>query len=355
MLAATVQPNGALALSPVEMPQVPPGGALLRVVGCGLCGSDLDKWRHRKAPVGAVLGHEVVGVIEALAPDADTTLRVGQRVACAHHTPCQTCHDCRNGAESMCQTFKRSNFRPGGFAQRLALSADHLRLTTFAVPEAISDAEASCIEPLACTLRAIRRGGPVQNGRVAVIGLGFIGLMAAQRYKMQGYAVEGYDRQAARVSLARAQGWLDTGMIVEDDRPLAPASAQAVDRVFLSVVTPHTLSLAFQRVRDGGALLLFASPPGVGPTLDPATLYFREISVIPSYSPALQDLQQAAELIFSRRLDVSPLCTHTWPMARLEEALALYQRGEAIKLFLTPPPAESPHASPTPLQESPWP
>ncbi|MBK8190907.1 MAG: alcohol dehydrogenase catalytic domain-containing protein [Vampirovibrionales bacterium] len=342
MLAATVQNNGSLALSQVQNPVLPRGGALLRVIGCGLCGSDLDKWRHRKAPPGAVLGHEVVGRIEALCPEATSDFRVGDRVACAHHTPCGACHDCRNGAESMCAQFKRSNLIPGGFSQRLALSADHLRLTTFAVPDAIGDAEASCVEPMACVLRAVRRGGEAYQGRVAIIGLGFIGLMAAQVYKMRGYWVEGYDRQADRVALGLSRGWLDAGVTVDADAPLIPPAEAPVDRVFLSVVTPQTLSLSLQRARDGGALILFASPHHAGPTLDPGLLYFRELSVIPSYSPAVEDLREAAALIFNGQIDVSPLCTHSFPMSAIDEALARYQRGEAIKIFLTPPPPETP-------------
>jgi len=307
-----------------EAPALPKGGALLRLIGCGLCGSDLDKIMNRKAPGGAVLGHEVVGEIIAL--DAGVSaFQIGDRIVTSHHTPCGDCHYCLNDSESMCAAFKASNLQPGGFSEVIALTAEHLAKTVFKVPADVTDIDASCVEPLACVLRAIRRSlrnGPNHSPSALIIGLGFIGAMAAQVYQQQGFTVSGIDLVDSRIELAKSHGWLSN------------ATHDKVDIVFLTVVTAATIDIALTRVRDGGTIVLFTSAQKAI-ALDPSALYFREINVVTSYSPALIDLQAAADLIFHHRLTLAPLVTHTVSLDNIEEAVNLYQRGEAMKVFVT--------------------
>jgi L-iditol 2-dehydrogenase len=328
----------------MPIPPLPPGGARVKVIGCGLCGSDLDKYVHQKAPPGSVLGHEVVGIIDALDDDHPAGWRLGDRIVAAHHVPCGQCHYCLNDSESMCRRFKRTNLNPGGFSQYIVLSADHLANTTFRVPADISSAEASCVEPLACVLRAVRRGtaaagGRVVNGSVAVVGLGFIGLMAAQVYRNEGYAVYGLDLDPERLHLARSHGFV-TDAFHGADAPerLQEALAQRTplgraDIVFLTAVNAKTLETALDLVRDGGNLVVFTSAaPGTG--LDPSRLYFREINVITSYSPALADLREAARMVFERRISVQPLISHQMPLSKIRDAFERYRDGRAIKIFI---------------------
>ena len=91
MLAVTVTPGGSPALRELPSPIAPPGGVLVRVRACGLCGSDVEKLRPGGAAAGAVLGHEIAGVVVA------GTLPAGVRVALAHHVPCGVCARCRAG------------------------------------------------------------------------------------------------------------------------------------------------------------------------------------------------------------------------------------------------------------------
>src|ERR687894_1057468 len=99
-------------------------GKLVRVLACGLCGSDVEK--IGRAPAGTVLGHEVV----ARRPD-------GARVALVHHLPCGECERCRAGHESTCAQFAAPTIVPGGFAEHVA-TADGVEL-----PEGIADAGAT--------------------------------------------------------------------------------------------------------------------------------------------------------------------------------------------------------------------
>lgn len=329
-----------LQLYEVPLPSLPPGGALLRVTGCGLCGSDVEKLVNQKAPPGTVLGHEVVGVIQALDEDHGSPFSVGDRIVSAHHVPCGSCQYCVNQSPSMCRMFKTTNIFPGGFAEVIALSQAHLQQVAFAIPARVSDAEASCVEPLACVLRAVQRGGPLQKGSVAVIGLGFIGLLAAQVYQNRGDRVYGFDRLAERCRLALHEGFLHQAFLsdeVEAAQALLKAETDAggVDTVFLSVVNAVTVQMALDLIRDGGTLVLFASDLAGRTTLNLNDLYFRELTVVPSYSPSVESLKESAQAIFEGTVRTQPLVSHTLPLARLAEAVTLYREGKALKVLMT--------------------
>src|SRR3954469_11792462 len=90
----------------VEVPEPHGPGLLVSVLGCGLCGADVEKFGRGAA--GSVLGHEVVG-----------TLENGDRVTVMHRVPCGTCDRCRAGHQSTCGEFQALRIEPGGFAERL--------------------------------------------------------------------------------------------------------------------------------------------------------------------------------------------------------------------------------------------
>ncbi|MEM0950574.1 MAG: alcohol dehydrogenase catalytic domain-containing protein [Cyanobacteria bacterium P01_H01_bin.74] len=355
-------------------PELTTGTAVVDIAGCSLCGSDVEKLVNRKVPDGTVLGHEVVGQINALNINIlninalDTTKRfsVGDRVVFSHHVPCFSCQYCLNGSQSMCDTFKQSNIFPGGFAEQVTLSEAHLQHVTFKIPDAISFQEASCMEPLACVIQGVQRGNvffkPLQSAvkkTVGVVGLGFIGLLAAQVYKHQGFHVMGVDINPARLALATAQQWTDVSynpaVGYKNDAQVLAEMANVfnckgeqetgvnfvgLDVVFLSVVTAKTLETAFSLLRRGGTIVVFASAMQTGTLplqIDPNLLYFKEVSVISSYSPDVASLKQSADLIFSRTINVSPLLTHTVELTDIQSGVDAYCGGEAVKVFVKMP------------------
>jgi L-iditol 2-dehydrogenase len=346
MRAALIAADSRIEPATASVPALPARGALLRVIGCSICGSDLDKIVHRKATPGTVLGHEVVGRIIELALDAPCGWAVGDRLVVSHHVPCRVCHYCHNGSEPMCRAFKQTNLDPGGFAEIVALSEKHLQHTAFAIPNGVDNETASCVEPLACVLRAIRRGHSQSNKgnepgtqSVLIAGLGFIGLLAAQVYQHQGIAVTGVDIDPQRLAWAREKGLVpqafhpvneltDLKRHLSETTPLGQA-----DIVFLTAVNAASIALALEAVREGGTIILFASG-GATVAFDAQTLYFREISVIPSYSPELQDLQAAAQMLFANIINANALVSHQMPLSEITEAVEQYRTGQARKVFI---------------------
>jgi L-iditol 2-dehydrogenase len=255
----------------------------VRVLACGLCGSDVEKLRPEFA--GAVLGHEVV---------AET--RDGRRVALVHHHACGECERCRAGHESTCEVFSAPTIRPGGFAERANAQG------WVDVPEGLDDARATIVEPLACVLRGAER---VPRGRLLVVGHGFIGHLFSAVLARRGdevFAMDVDPRRAGR----------------EPDGPVGAAV----------ICAPAGVEAAIDAVEPGGTILVFADAGAI----PAAPIYRRELTIVGARSAAPRFMQAAADLL--PELDV-PEPTVV-PLERFEEGLGLYRRREALKVVFTP-------------------
>jgi L-iditol 2-dehydrogenase len=331
MRAAVHAGIGEIRLETRPAPTIGPGELLLRVRGCGLCGSDLAKLRG-PTPRPAVLGHEVVGEVAEAGVGAGD-FHAGERVVVAHHVPCGACHYCRRGSVSMCRGFKASNLDPGGFAEYVRVPAENVRHVTFRVPAGLSDAVASFTEPLGCCVRAIRRAAVQRRDTVAVAGLGAMGCLLLQLARRRGARVVGVDPIPARRLLAVSLG-AEAAVTSEEARAaLAEQSeGRGADVVVLTAGAPALVRAAFDWVRDGGAIHLFVGEGEVGLPL--GDLYKRELTLTATYSSSPADLAEAFDLIRTGAVQVAELCSHRVPLERLADAVGLMERREALKVFV---------------------
>jgi (R,R)-butanediol dehydrogenase/meso-butanediol dehydrogenase/diacetyl reductase len=161
-----------LELVEVPDPEPGPGEALVRVTGCGICGSDLHV-ATAVAPVGMVFGHEIAGTVEALGKGVDPAVwTVGDAVAVRPFVGCGRCPSCERGRADHCDRFELLGVaRPGGFAEMTVVQADEV----FRLPAAVTGLEQALVEPLAIARRAVNRAGLVPTDRVAILGGGPIG------------------------------------------------------------------------------------------------------------------------------------------------------------------------------------
>jgi threonine dehydrogenase-like Zn-dependent dehydrogenase len=151
------------------------GQVVVRVLGVGICGSDLALVSgNRRAPAYPwIPGHEAAGVIVAAGDGVDQA-RVGQRVVIEPNYPCLRCPVCRSGLTSMCADRVIVGFTaPGLLAEYAAVPAAY----AWPVPDGWTDADAVCAEPLTVALAAIRRSGDKPDGDCLVIGAGSQGIL----------------------------------------------------------------------------------------------------------------------------------------------------------------------------------
>jgi len=335
MKAAVYRGPGVIEWSSWPDPVAGASELVLRVRGCGLCGTDIAKIQEGRISPPAVFGHEVVGEVVAVG-EGVTRFEAGDRLVVAHHVPCFSCHYSRRGSPSMCRSFKEVNLDPGGFAEFLRVPAPNVRHATFRVPKSVSDETASFTEPLACCLRAVKRARAEPGDTALVVGLGSVGCLFVQLLNRAGVRVLGSERLADRC----AQGARFGAEAYREPRALADAVSDAtggrgVDQVFITAGGADVLSSLVPLVRDGGALHYFAG--GVGDALPLALnrLYHRELSLIATYSSSPAELGEAFELLVRGEIRVEPLVTHRLPLSRLAEAVQLTLSRQALKVFLT--------------------
>ena len=336
MRAAIFQGGGRIVPGEWPRPAAGPGELLLRLRGCGLCGSDIAKIVSPDTRAPAVFGHEVVGdVVEA--GEGVAGFGAGDRVVAAHHVPCGGCHYCRRGSESMCRAFKASNLDPGGFAEYVRVPPANVRHATFRIPGHLTDEEASFVEPLACCVRAVDRARVEPGDTAVVVGLGSIGCLFVQLLRRAGATVVGADPLPARAALARALGAHAAGDPELAARTAREASAgRGADHVVMTGGGAEVLPWAVAAVRDGGGLHCFAGGPGEVLPIPFGTLYHRELSVISTYSASPATLARAFWLLAAGKVEVEGLITHRVPLARLGEGVELMRRREALKVYVTP-------------------
>lgn len=334
-MKAAVCDAGAIELREWPAPTPGPGELLLRVSGCGLCGSDILKI-DAAAPGPAVLGHEVVGQVVEVGAGV-RRFAPGDRLVVAHHVPCFHCHYCRRGSPSMCRHFKRVNLDPGGFAELVRVPAPNVEHAAFRLPAEMTEETASFTEPLACCLRAVKRSRVAAGDTALVVGLGSIGCLLAQLLALEGAQVLATDLLESRRALGRRLG----ARVLDGDAALDAALREVTlgrgaDLVIVSAGGAAALPAAAARVRDGGTVHYFAGGAGDSLPLSLGTLYHRELTLTATYSSSPAELEEAFALLAGDRIRVDGLISHRLPLGRLGEGVELMRRREAVKVYVIP-------------------
>lgn len=314
--------EGKIVIHEAPKPSLEGLGAIIRTSGCGLCGSDIVKLKQNLVKDGTVLGHEIVGEIVEINSKAD--FKVGDKIVSSHHIPCFDCVYCKNENYSMCEHFKLTNIVPGGFSEYIYLSEEHLQKVAYKIPESLTEIEASFYEPLGCCVRAIKRGNLLPNSKVLVIGLGSIGILMAQGVKAFGHKVFGCDVLQERIELANKLGITSYNS--------SELESFGVDAVFLTAGADATIDLAVKNVRDGGKIIVFASTPKNSGFAN-NEIYYRELTVMGSYSPSPADLEDSIELLSSGKVNVKNIST-VYELKDIERAFFDTIQNKILKAYI---------------------
>lgn len=310
-------------------------GAIVKVLGCGLCGSDIVKFLHDGTE--KVLGHEVVGEIVDIKPTFMSKFQKGDKVVLGHHVPCMKCEYCLNKNYSMCRQFKETNIRPGGFAEYIYVSPIHLKNTVFKVPKNLDDMEISFMEPLACCIRAVERAEVKQGSTSLIIGLGSIGLLMGQAVKAFKGDVIGCDLIEERVALANNLSF-DASIKFEDNDTTSAQIKEmtcgyGADIVFMTSGSDKAIDFALKSVRDGGTILVFSSVPNDTAGYTNNDIYYRELKIMGSYSPSPMDLKLAHKLLSKKKVVVKYLST-AYQLENLGDAIEDTIANKTLKAYI---------------------
>ena len=344
----------------VAYPLRPPGPreVLVRVRLATVCGSDVHAWAGRRAcPTPAILGHEIVGVIEALGKDAPRdlcgrALLEGQRVTWTEYIACGRCVPCADlGLPQKCVEVRKYGHESavqaphllGGFAEFCYLAPG---TGIVPVPDELTDEEAAPVNCGVATMAAVTEAARIRPGdAVIVIGAGLLGLYGVAMARAAGATkVAAVDGVPARLRLAArfgADATFDRGGapdgLVSWSRERHPRGG--ADVVIETAGAPTALTEGIRALRPGGRLVTAGLVvPGSTITLDASEIVRRCVRIrgVHNYEP--RHLLTALDFVCDQRkhLPIAELVDARFPLAETDRALTAAAERRALRPAVVP-------------------
>lgn len=331
--AARLHAVGELTVADEAPPTAGPGQTLVRVGSVGLCGSDLH-W-YTDGGIGdaqlarpLVLGHEVAGVV-AEGP------REGLRVAVDPAVPCGVCETCLLGHRNLCPTvdFAGHGSTDGGLQELLAWPDAQLH----PLPDSISLAEASVLEPLGVAVHAVDLAHIRVGDRVTVVGCGPIGLLLLQVARAAGaghvVAVEPLAHRRAAAQRYGADLVVDPADLPAGQLLLPDLAADVVLEV---VGSAPAVELAVRAARPGGRVVLVGIPDDDVTTF-PASVARRKGLTIAVVRRMKEVYPRAISLVERGLVDAAGLVSDRYPLEQVADAFAFAAARTGLKVVVDVP------------------
>ena len=254
--------NNDIRIEEVTTPSPGKGEMLVKVMSCGICGSDIVEWyRSPRAPL--VQGHEV-GVEVVKTGDGVNQYKKGDRLFIAPKIPCLKCSYCLKGHYPQCNVVK--DRLPGGFAEYILVPKELVTNGCYLLPDNVSYDQATFIEPLACVVRAQRLASIEEGQTVLILGSGMSGLLHTKLAKHKKCKVMATDINKRRLEFAKSFGAdyvADAASNILEE--MISANGRKADTVIVTTSALPAFKQAWETVDMGGVVVLFAVP---GPDKD---------------------------------------------------------------------------------------
>jgi propanol-preferring alcohol dehydrogenase len=305
----------------VATPTIGPREALVRVRNVGICGTDL-KIRAGRMGLGVVpliMGHEVAGEVAAVGDEVQG-VRPGARVTVNFYLTCGRCPFCRVGRETLCPEVRQHGFSvDGGFADYMKTPAVNL----CPVPDHVPLDQASILaDAVATAYHAVTKRAALQPGRrVALVGVGGVGLHVLQMARLAGAWVIAIDVNEASLERAKTLG---ADAVVDARRePFHEAvrrltDGQGADVVLETVANESTLPSSYQSLRRAGRLVFVGYTPQLPLPVMPHELVRNEWEIVGSRANTKQELQETMDLVAQGR--IQPVVDRLVPFEEIESA-----------------------------------
>ncbi|MCA9509762.1 MAG: zinc-binding dehydrogenase [Myxococcales bacterium] len=326
--------DGTYEVREFPVPQPLPGGAVIAVEAVGLCASDVSQLHGHKHVPGEVCpvvpGHEIVGRVHALAPDADLGVAVGQRVGVDLLVPPSAARPQLDlYGYTLPPDFEHGLW--GGYGEYMGiLPGSHLVPLTDDVPAA----ELSLIEPLSSIVAWSEAVGLGERDRLVIQGPGHMGLIAAayasSQLRVRQIVVTGTGKDGLRLEAARAVGAHAT--IDVDAEPDVVGAVRELTRggpsvvMELSALATKPVADAIEMARTGGRILLGGLKDGRKASISSDEIVFKALRVVGGSGGTPPTFDRAGAVLNSGTFPTAALRGETYGLDEIDEAMAMLQR-----------------------------
>lgn len=344
MLAAKLYGPGDVRVVECEVPSITEDEILLKTGAAAICGSDLrmiaNGYKGVDEAHSLTLGHEFSGVIEKVGTRVEG-YAPGMHVSVAPNYGCGVCDACVAGNTHLCNTYEAFGINiDGGFAEYVRLPQKAITQgNVMVLDKNIPFAVAAAFEPMSCVFNGQERTGVHINDTVLVIGAGPIGVMHALLARIYG-ASRVYVRDFSEERM-RAAAAIDAHIV-----PLYGADTQAeimqltdgrgVDVCITAAPAPDAQAQALHYMAMNGRVLFFGGLPAGKDNVSLATniIHYKQLAIHGSTRANTRQYRQVAKLCEAGTLNLAPLISASYPLARFAEAVEYTKSAKGLKTVI---------------------
>ena len=316
MECVVIQKPKEIIVTEREIPEPGTVEVLIKVMECGICGTDVHIYRGEYLGDYPVIpGHEFSGVITAVGSQVKR-FKVGDRVAVEPNIACDNCSQCLNNRQNFCLNWQAVGVTlPGGMEQYVTAPEK----AVFNIGD-LPFEEAAFMEPLSCVVHGVERARIALADRIAILGAGPIGDLILQMSRLQGAAhITMLESNPGRAELACRLG---ADIVVNRLEDLKQAT---YDVVIDATGAIQVMNRTIDFVRNGGTVLLFGVPPsGKNIEMEAFKIFQKGLTILSSYT-SVRNSFQAVGLLQTGQIKVNSLISHRLPLKELPDAFEMIE------------------------------
>jgi L-iditol 2-dehydrogenase len=350
MRAAFMTAVDAVEIRESEEPKLDPAGAILQVQACGICGTDARTFFNGdpRAPVPWILGHEPVGILVEVGPEADLPPGVGRgdRVFLGSILTCGECRWCLDGFQNLCEHHLLYGYDPfpGAYAEYASVPPIATK-NLIPLPADLPSDLATTADPFACALNGIEQLEVGLGDSVVILGTGPIGCWQAVMARDRGAArvyISDVNRERLDVALGVVGSYVDDAWVAGEDNGVSEVMSRSagagVDRVSVAAPSKQAQQAALEMAAKRARIVYFAGLPKHDPVspLDVNQLHYKELVISGAYGASHRQYRLTMDYLDRRQDDLGKVVTHRFPLEDIASAFETIRSGTGLKMVIQP-------------------